>query len=115
MLYLSFDIGGFFSCFAGASSVFDVLDVLEKVVPFFLVVSGSCAEWLWEQRGHSMGTSASDSEKDVLFGFDMAEVVNAWAEGGVEVFGFTGVGIWAVLIEVWHRVLLEVFNDYSSQ
>lgn len=62
-----------------------------------------------------MGAPASDSEQDVLFGGDMTEVVDAWAEGGVEVFGFSGIGIWAVFIEFWHMVLLEVSNDYSHQ
>ena len=62
-----------------------------------------------------MGASAAYAEKDVLFGFDMTEIVNAWAEGGVEVFGFAGIGIWAVFIEIWHVVLLDVLNDYSSQ
>lgn len=48
LLNLAFDVGGFFSCFACTSSVFDILDVFEKIDSFFFVVSGAGSERLWE-------------------------------------------------------------------
>ena len=89
---VAFDIGGFFSGFAGAGAVFDVLEVAEEVFAFAAVVAGAGADRLWEERGHAVGAAGADAEEDELLGGDAAEVVDAGAEGSVEDAAFSGIG-----------------------
>lgn len=96
MFDFAFDAGGFLAGFAGVGSVFDVFEVAEEVVAFAFVVAGACAEGFGEEGGHAVCAVGSDAEEDWFFGGDSSEVVDAWAEGGVEDAVFTGVGEGAV-------------------
>lgn len=89
---VAFDVGGFFSGFAGAGAVFDVFEVAQEVFAFAFVVTRAGADRLWEERGHAMGAAGADAEEDGLAGGDAAEVIDAGAEGGVEDAAFSGVG-----------------------
>ena len=92
----AFDVGGFFAGFACAGAVFDVFEVAEEVFAFAFVVAGACAEGFGEEGGHAVCAAATDAEEDWFFGGDSAEVVDTWAEGGVEDALFAGVGEGAV-------------------
>ena len=96
MFDFSFDVGGFLAGVACTSAVLDVVDMFEHIIAFRIVVADANAVGLWKQRAHSIGASATDAEEDGFFGGDSSEVVDAWAEGGLEDALFAGVGEGAV-------------------
>ena len=75
----AFDDDGFFSGRTGASSVFDIIEMLKHILSFRFVVAYTNAVWLGQKRAHAVSASASNAEENTVLGGDSAEVVNAWA------------------------------------